>query len=266
MAERWDRRGWGGCLVFAHATVRHVPLLPAPIQLIKSTAENRSGGGGERQEKKKNYKYIKKKTRQALAHMASRQEPLPPPASASSALPASQPCLRPGSGASEHPLRLPGLARRAGVVPLVGSRVAPGSGGGCRAGWSLSAWLEASRNLERGGSGRRDNRLLCSYLWRPEVGWGFGLQISNQCSLFLSVDGQPWTDSLAGTQGQPAGVEVSSQSYPWGVQSCPGVGGHRSVPPPQNGHDASAVGCSRVCAGCLPLCLAPDSALNLSLP
>lgn len=133
MAERWDRRGWGGCLVFAHATVRHVPLLPAPIQLIKSTAENRSGGkkkNKKKKEEKKNYKYIKKKTRQALAHMASRQEPLPPPASASSALPASQPCLRPGSRASKHPLRLPGLARRAGVVPLVGSRVAPGSGGG----------------------------------------------------------------------------------------------------------------------------------------
>lgn len=157
--------------------------------------------------------------------MASRQEPPPP-------LPASQPCPAPS---------IPPAARaRAAAVPLVGCGRTPGSAGVCgegRAwGWVVPPCFAGgkSRSCE-GREWRRDNRLLCSYLRRPGVGWGFGLQISNQCSLFLPVDGQPRTGSPAGTRGQQAGLEVSARSYPWGVRSCPGGGEHRAGPPPQTG-------------------------------
>lgn len=71
------------------------------------------------------------------------------------------------------------------------------------------------------GRGRRDNRLLSSYLWRPEFGWGLALQTPKPPrSLFA-----------------PGGAEV------WVL------GGHRSVPPTP--HGCGAAGCP---SGTLGLC------------
>lgn len=205
----------GVCPRHSHARPPPACTNPADQSHPRKQEEQR----GKKGEKKKIE--IKKKTREAVAHMASGQEPLPPPASASSALPASQPCL-----ALEHPL---------GSGPR-GSQGEPPRWGRWGAGWSPSALLEASGDLVRGGRGRRDNRLLCSYLWRPEVGWGFGLQISNQCSLFLPVDWRPWRGSLAGSQGQGAGGRGGGErsELPMGVsRAVLGLGGTVLRPHPK---------------------------------
>lgn len=45
--RQWECEGWyvqeERCVGVAHARAGHVPLLPAPIQLGRATAENRSG-------------------------------------------------------------------------------------------------------------------------------------------------------------------------------------------------------------------------------
>lgn len=194
--------------------------------------------------------------------MASRQEPLP--SSASCLCLQRSACIPALPAASQHPARGRGPARR-------GARGDPPRWGGvgCGAGWSLPVWPEASRDLERGGSG--GGTIGYCALISGDLGLGGGLDCESQTSAACFC---PWTGSSARTQR--AGVEVSARSSPWGVQSCPGTrGGGNDTPfcappppPPSNGHDAPAVCCwGRQGLRRLPaLCLAPDSALNLSLP
>lgn len=83
------------------------------------------------------------------------------------------------------------------------------------------------------GRGRRDNRLLSSYLWRPEFGWGLALQ----------------TRSLLAACLRPAG------------RRCGCWGGTAPCPPPHTAAVLLGAHPARwVCAGCV----APDGALDLN--
>lgn len=162
----------GGC-VGGLPTPRLGTSPPCCLHQSSHGRENRSGEAENK---------LKNKSGNLLESPARLWPRPPPPGSAPSALPAPQPRLW---SLAASPAWL------GGSVPPVGCRGA-GAGGVVR-GWVVPPRF--ARGEWRCWEGRRDNRLLCSYLWRPELGWGFALRSSNQCSQFLpvAVERQPWT-------------------------------------------------------------------------